>query len=210
MEEEIAMSNPTQQEILHAIDQGIRNAQRDYLKAFQSDIASRYAPEYLMTMNIFQSLFELVDGYGLALEVPVYDIEGSSYTKFRGRKPGAVRLDGKCDLVLFNSEDKSRVVIEIKKDPWAYHEDMIRLIPLLKLGIEFSVFASCLFKKTEGELIEETQCLLDTIKNNYVKSGVTLSIELEPSAREPLYFEGDNEEWVWCPVIIKLQKIASD
>jgi len=200
------MSNPMQKEILHAIDQGIRNAQRDYLIAFQSDIASTYAPEYLMTMYIFQSLFDIVGGYGLGIEVPVHDIEGYSHIKFQGRKPGAARPDGKCDLVLFDSADKSRVVIEVKKNPWDYHEDMIRLIALLKLGIEFAVFASCLFEKTEEELVEEAQCLYDTIKGDYVKSGATLSIRLEPSTREPLYFKDDAEEWFWQPVILKIYR----
>ncbi len=30
------MSNPSQQELLEAIDKGIRNAQRDYKKAYES------------------------------------------------------------------------------------------------------------------------------------------------------------------------------
>jgi hypothetical protein len=66
----IAMGNATSQEILKAIDEGIRNAQKDYLESFQSDISSSYAPEYLMTVYIYQSLLGLIDGYGLALEVP--------------------------------------------------------------------------------------------------------------------------------------------
>jgi hypothetical protein len=204
------MSDPTPQEILKAIDKGIRNAQIDYLKAYQSDIQSRYAPECLMTVYIFQSILELVGGYGLALEVPVYDIECSSYGKFHGRKPGAARSSGKCDLALQDSKGKFRVIIEVKKNAWKYDEDMKRLISLLKLDIELSVFVACLFKKNEEELTEEIQCLIDSIRSDYVKSGVTFSIELVPSITEPLCLEGDNEKWVWCPVIIKLQKIASD
>ena len=47
------MYKPSGQEVLNAIDQGIRNAQRDYLKSFQSGISSSYAPEYLMTVYIY-------------------------------------------------------------------------------------------------------------------------------------------------------------
>ena len=157
------MSDPTQQEVLDSIDKGIRNAQEDYFKAFQSDIASPYAPEYLMTVYIFKAVLELLGGYGLALEVPVYDIEGCSHTKFYGKKPGAVRYDGKCDLVLFDSDGKSRAVIEVKKNAWAYYEDLTRLSCLLKLDLEFSVFATCLFTEVRSgdEIIAKASLLKD-------------------------------------------------
>lgn len=195
------MTNNLNNNILQAVQQGIIDAQKDYYKSFQSDLSSEYAPEYLMTVYIFRSLLSLIDGYGVALEVPISDLDsGYSYKRFQGRKPGSVRYNGKCDLVLLDSKEKAKAVIEVKRNPWFYDEDMDRLISLLDLNIEMSIFASCMYKKSKKELIEESDLLLKTIKKDYQRN---ITIELSPIPKRVLKYDG---EWVWYPIVFLVRK----
>jgi hypothetical protein len=119
-------------------------------------------------------------------------------------------------LVLWDSNDKPRVAIEVKKDAWNYYEDLIRLNRLLKRGLEFSVFASCWFeevkdnnfKEAEDKLEEEIEFLRKYILDDNGKLGVNPSIELVHSNIDHLTIQGerseDNEELVWRPVIFKI------
>ena len=134
-----------------------------------SHISSIYAPEYLMTVNIFQSILrpknECGCTYGLSLEEPICNLVEE--LGIRGRPANYARLDGNCDLSLKDIEDKPRAVIEVKKNPWDFREDVQRLAYLVKHGLKFGVFASCWsvevgnnnHKEVEDKLEEEIQFL---------------------------------------------------
>ncbi len=213
------MRDPTRQEVLDSIFQGIRKAQEDYKKAFMSHICSSYAPEYLMTVNIFQSILRLKDScgytYGLSLEEPVRNLAEALRGKRVGSPQGA-RVNGRCDLSLRDVNDKPRAVIEVKKNAWDYWEDLGRLKYLVKQGLEFGIFASCWFeqvkdnnfKEAEDKLEEEIQFLHEYILDDVGKSGGNLSIERVLSTVENLLLLGEtanqNTEWKWCPVCFEI------
>ena len=125
------MRDPTPPEVISSILQGIRNAQRDYKKAYESHINSEFAPEYLMTVYIFQSILKLKEKrggcpYGVSLEEPVYDLARA--LGIQGRYSNHGRVYGDCDLSLRAcNDDKPLAVIEVKKDPRNYWEDIARL-----------------------------------------------------------------------------------
>lgn len=95
--------DPARQEVLESIFQGVMQAQTDYKKAYESHINSEFAPEYLMTTYIFQSVFQLKEkicgyAYGLSLEESVYDLARALGT--RGHYSNHARVNGNCDLSL--------------------------------------------------------------------------------------------------------------
>jgi hypothetical protein len=156
------MREPTRSEVINAINQGIRKAQEDYKKAYMSHISSSYAPEYLVTVHIFQSILELKEKcnctYGLSLEEPVYDIARSLGA--RPRYPQKARVSGYCDLLLRDINEKPRAVIEAKKYAWDYWYDLSRLSYLVEKGLEFGVLASCWFEKIEDNNKEDVKARL--------------------------------------------------
>ena len=213
MEEEIAMSDQTPQEILKAIDTGISNAQKDYKKAYESHInASEYSPEYLMTVYIFQSILELVDRYGLSLEEPVLNLasslrkESTTGRPSYGRYSNDLGVYGKCDLSLKNKDDKPMAVIEVKEDPWDYYSDIKRLASLVKLGLPFGIFASCFFAKivdnnpdeADIQLEEEGQCILEHIISDIGRRGYELNVTKHLGIKDTIKLDGDQDHWRWC------------
>lgn len=210
------MSDPTQQEILKAIDEGIRKAQEDYKKAYESHINnSAYSPEYLMTVYIFQSLLKLKEKcgcpYGLSLEEPVYNLVSSLRNKSvngrnsSGRYPYDLRVDGKCDLSLKNKDDEPLAVIEVKEDPWDYYSDIKRLARLLKRGLPFGIFASCYFVKiidnnsdeADIQLEEEAKCILEEIKSDFERRD-ELNVDKHLGFKDTLKLDWDSDHSRWC------------
>ncbi|MBA7666007.1 hypothetical protein ES703_74082 [subsurface metagenome] len=208
------MRDPARLEVINSIIQGIRKAQEDYKKAYMSHICSSYAPEYLMTVYIFQSILELKEEcnctYGLSLEEPVKELATSLGA--RPRYPKDARVYGYCDLLLRDINDKPRAAIEVKKYAWDYPEDLGRLAYLVEKGLEFGVFASCWFeevkdnnhKEAEDRLKEEIQCIHEHIRKHIRRRYNKLLIERELGNIERLVLEGETldqkEESRWCPV----------
>jgi hypothetical protein len=208
------MRDPNRPEIINSINQGIRKAQEDYRKSYMSDICSGYAPEYLMTVYIFQSLLELKQKcnytYGLSLEEPVYDLARS--LRARPRYPKDARIYGHCDLSLRDIHDRPKVVIEVKKYAWDYWDDVRRLAYLVKKGLEFGIFVSCWFEEAEGnngkeakeKLKEEIQCIYEHISNDVRRRYSGILIEKKLGAIKRLVLKGEKsgqkEESMWCPI----------
>lgn len=208
------MRDPTRSEVIDSVLRGIRKAQEDYREAYMSDICSSYAPEYLMTVYIFQSVLELKREcdcpYGISLEEPVYEVARSLGA--RPRYPIDARIYGHCDLLLRDIYDKARSAIEVKKYAWDYWGDLSRLAYLIEKGLEFGVFASCWFeevkdnnrKEAEDRLKEEIQCIREHICNDIRRRYSRLFIERKSGNIERLVLEGETsdqkEESMWCPV----------
>jgi hypothetical protein len=207
------MREPTQSEIINSVNQGIIKAQEDYREAYMSNISSGYAPEYLMTVYIFQSILELKRKcnypYGLSLEEPVYEVARA--LGVRGRFPRDARVSGYCDLLLRDIHDKPRVVIEIKKDAWDYWHDLARLAYLVSRGLEFGIFASCWFeevkdnnrREAEDRVREEIQCIEEHISDDIRRRYSRVFMKTKFGDTERLVLEGEvarHEEFVWCPV----------
>lgn len=207
------MRDPTRPEVINSVNQGVRNAQEDYKKAYMSHICSSYAPEYLMTVYIFQSILELKEKcgctYGLSLEEPVYELAKSLGA--RPRYPKDARIYGYCDLLLRDINDKPRAALEVKKYAWDYPADLGRLAYLVEKGLEFGVFVSCWFeevidnnhKEVEERLKEEMQCIRDHIKEDIRGRHNELLVQAELGNIERLVLEGETsgqEEYRWCPV----------
>ena len=207
------MREPTQSEVINAVNQGIRKAQEDYKKAYMSHISSSYAPEYLMTVYIFQSILKLKRKcncpYGLSLEEPVFEVARA--LGVRGRYPRDARASGYCDLLLRDIHDKPRVVVEVKKNAWDYGYDLARLAYLVNRGLEFGVFASCWFEEVkdnnhgeaEDRVKEEIRCIDEHISDDIRRQYSRTFIKTKFGDTERLVLEGEvarHEEFVWCPV----------
>ena len=206
------MNDPTQQEIIGAIDKGIRNAQRDYKKAYESDISSNYSPEYLMAVYIFQSILKTVGRYGLSLEEPVLNLasllrkDSTTGRHLCGRYCDDLRVYGKCDLSLKNKDDEPMFVIEVKQDPWDYYLDIKRLASLVKMGLPSGIFASCYSVKiadnnpdgADIQLEEEAKCILKDIKSSIGTHGYELNVTKHLGLKKTLKLNDDPDHWRWC------------
>ncbi len=119
-----------------------------------------------MTTYVFQSVLRLKEktcgcAYGISLEEPVYDL--ARELGIRGRYAGHARVSGECDLSLRAIEDNSPIgVIEIKKDPRNYWEDIARLSYLVRHGLEFGVLASYWLKKSRT--VSQKKRMLESIR----------------------------------------------
>ena len=210
------MRQPIREEVIDAIIKGINKSQADYEVAYYSDISSPYAPEYLMTVYIFQSILELKVKYDwpytLSLEEPVRSLVKSLGA--HGRPQNRLRVRGKCDLSLRDDNDRARAVavIEVKKDAWKYEKDLGRITCLVEQGLEFGIFASCRFeevkdgnaKEAKDRLKSEIQCIYEHMQRAIKELGYNLYVERVlgtitdwPSEGKP---PDPGGKWKWCPV----------
>lgn len=210
------MRQPIREEVIDAIIKGINKSQADYEVAYYSDISSPYAPEYLITVYIFQSILELKVKYDwpytLSLEEPVRSLVKSLGA--HGRPQNRLRVRGKCDLSLRDDNDRARAVavIEVKKDARKYEKDLGRITCLVEQGLGFGVIASCRFakveddnfKETEGVLKKEIEDIYREVRKAIRTEGTNLYVERVlgtitdwPSEGKP---PDPGGKWKWCPV----------
>ena len=211
------MRNPTQQEVVDAIDRGLRRAQADYEKAYTSYVFdSQYCPEYFMKVYIFQSLLRLKQdcgcAYGLSVEQPVREIIRCLPRK-RGRYPKKLRINGKCDLLIWDVEDDQKerplIAIEVKEDAEKYSSDIDRLTDLVQRDLPFGVFTACVYRevksergtaKGEGEIVQRVDSMCQRIRAYLGGLDRDLCLECSLVAPQYMQLEGDDYRLVWCPV----------
>jgi len=173
-----------------------------------------------MIVYIFQSILELKErcnfAYGLSLERPVYELVRS--LKVRGRYAGEARVHGNCDLLVETINGDPMTVIEVKKYPWDYPQDLPRLSYLVGKGLKFGIFASCWYeaikgndqKDAEHRLHEEVQCIYEHMKEDVMRRHDGLIIERELGEVCTLVLEGktssEKEEWRWCPLCFVIRR----
>ena len=211
------MHDPSRDEVIDSIQQGIMQSQTDYRKAAWLPICQ--GPEYLMTVYIFKSLLKLTRGDSLTLEVkPKVILDYLKAKKPPGRKPKSARLDGRGDICLWLvGTDKPRAIIEVKKYASQCHKDLDRVTHLLNRGLEFGILASCIQERVKNStnanmkkrIRDSRQSIYEAIREQ-LNSKSSLAVELVRYKIEPLTFGGDtpdvNEDWLWCPVIFTIYR----
>ena len=220
------MRNPTQQEVVDAIDRGIRRAQADYEATYASYVFdSQYCPEYFMKVYIFQSLLRLKQdcgcAYGLSVEQPVREIIGCLPRK-RGRYSKKLRMNGKCDLLIWDVEDDQKerplIAIEVKEDIKKYSSDVNRLIGLVQRNLPFGVFTSCVFRevkskrgtaKGESEIVQGVDSMCQRIRAYLGRLDRDLCLECSLGDLQYMQLEGDAYRLVWCPVSLVFSRKKS-
>lgn len=205
---------PERQEVLESIVKGIERAQKNYKQACETLPCE--APEYLTTVNIFQSLLRIKAlENSIVLEMKASEVAES---KIRGCKLQNSRV-GKlchCDIVLWSGIDKRRAVIEVKKYAQDCYEDLGRVLQLLRTtpSMYYAVLAGCVQEEIKNDnaletkrgIVKELETLLEDIREqagNKGYSGIELVPENVTMKIKSLETEGDNGEvkyWVWRPV----------
>jgi len=152
--------------VISRIQKAIVAAQDDYKMSAEDLLCN--APEYLLTVYIYQDIISLRSRKYLTLEEKPKTIYDLLEIKKRGKKPKELRYHGRCDLVLWYSSGDPRAVIEVKRNHGNYLADIKRLSTLLKadLGLEFSVFACCIQRKRNKR------------GDNYTRRSIESSIEV--------------------------------
>jgi len=205
---------PKRQEVLESVVKGIRRAQKDYKKASESLLCG--GPEYLITVNIFQSLLriEALEN-SIVLEMKASEV---SEVKIRGPKLQNSRVGNlcRCDIVLWSGINKRRAIIEVKRYAQDCLKDLRRVLELLRgtPSMYYAVLTGCVQKEvkngnvleTKREIVKELGTLLKDIRKRAKHNGY-LEVKLIPEnvtmKINRLETEGDNEEikdWVWRPV----------
>ena len=222
------MRNPTSQEVVDSIIQGIKNAQRDYKKAAWTPICE--GPEYLITINIFCSLWRLTKRANLTLEagrgmiLNYLNMKDQNKAHSSKRPPSEDNMRRRrSDILLWDvNKDIPRAIIEVKrraedwiKDP----SDIKRVAGLLNekkyRKLEFGILASCIHRvvsndnrnELEGDIHDKLRDILQVIKEKLDDYG-QLGVKLEPSNIKPLNLKcedaEDSSNWVWQPVVFKI------
>jgi hypothetical protein len=218
------MRDPTKQQVLDAIDRGIRKAQDDYKDAAWSPLSE--GPEYLLTVDIFHSLLSLTKKDSLTLENrPIELLEWLKKRPRPGRPQSVPRGTGRIDICLWHKgENRPRVPIEVKRcvgdwTKYARDTDIDRIAKLLLAEtvhkFEFGILASCIHHVARGtnrnQLEQEINADLKSLRQAIEeKLDARLAIKLEPSDFEPLplkdkYWEDEHSRnWTWRPVVFRI------
>ncbi len=223
------MHDPTQQQVLDAIDEGIRRTQHDYKNAALTAVCE--GPEYLITAGIFYSLLDLTERDSLTLEnQPIDLLQWLKKNPQPGRPRSVPRGTGRVDICLWHKgENRPRAIIEVKRrvEYWIKHAkdtDVDRIARLLLHNsvhkFEFGILASCIHRvvrnndmeKSERKINAKLESLGRVIEE---KLDNRLSVRLEPSNFEPLLFkdeypEGeDSDNLIWRPVVFRIYRKRS-
>lgn len=220
------MHDPSQQEIVDAIDKGIRKAQHDYKDAAWT--ALWQGPEYLITASIFYSLADLTRENSLTLETRPTDLLNYLKGKPRPGRPRPVpRGSGRIDICLWHKdEDRPRAIIEVKRyiEAWKGHTkdtDIDRIARLLlhnsarRLG--FGILASCIHRVVKGNNRNESESRingeLESLRQDIEeKLDGQLGVKLEPSDFDLLALKDeypedpDSKNWLWRPVVFTIYR----
>lgn len=216
----------TQQQVVYAIDKGIRKAQADYKDAAWTALCQ--GPEYLVTVDIFYSLLDLTQKDSLTLENRPTELR--KYLKEkpqRGRPRSVPRGRGRVDICLWHKgEDRPRAIIEVKRcaEDWRKHTEDTDIDRIAKLLLdnsarkfEFGILASCIHRvvrnNNRSELERKTNDNLESLRQAIEeKLDGQLSVKLEPSDFELLplkdeYPEDENSDnWIWRPVVFRMYR----
>ena len=218
--------DPTQQEVISAIDEGIRRAQADYKDAAWTALCG--GPEHLITAGIFYSLLRLTHKDSLTLENRPTDLLSHLKRKPRRGRPQSVpRGSGRVDICLWHrGEDRPRAIIEVKRcvEDWRKQTkdtDIDRIAKLLLYDsawkLEFGILASCIHrvvrnnnsKEVERRINDDLESIWQAIEE---RLDPQLSVKLEPSDSEPLPLKDEypqdehSDNWIWRPVVFKIYR----
>ena len=211
MEEREGMSQPSQNQIIDAIEQGMKKAQRDSIK--YSNRFAFQAPEYLSSVYVYQRLGKLYSQDWLSFETKSKDVDALRILRPPGRKPNAVKGNGRCDLVLWNTRtNRPRAVVEFKKRTANASNDLKRLSFLVgEGGLDFAISASFGYERVAARgtkqlpIREQTNNVVSDLKKT--RPRVSATPMLPPSISQRIDPEGNGkvQQWMWCPVCILLK-----
>lgn len=220
------MRDPSQRQVVDAIDKGIREAQQDYKDAAWTPLWQ--GPEHLVTAGIFYSLADLTKKDCLTLETRVTDVRRYLKGKPRpGRPPAVPRGTGRFDICLWHKDqNRPRALIEVKRYAEAWKQqtkdtDMDRIAKLLLLKsprpLSFGILASCIHRVAKSNNTSELERGIDTYLTSLrqviqEKLDGRLTIRLEPSGFEMLALKDEypedpeSENWLWRPAVFTIYR----
>jgi hypothetical protein len=220
------MRDPTKQQVLDAIDKGIRRAQDDYRDAAWTPLCQ--GPEYLLTVGVFYALLRLTKRDSLTLEnQPTELLEWLKRRPRPGRPRSVSRGTGRIDICLWHKgENRPRAIIEVKRrvGDWRKYTkdtDIDRIAQLLLANtvhrFEFGILASCIHHVVGDDNKNQIKQKIDSHLENLrqaieEKLDSRLGVRLEPSDFEPLLLKDEypaDEEGrnlIWRPVVFRIYR----
>lgn len=216
------MSKIPGNEIINSILKGIENAQTNC--RYASNSLLRQVPEYLTTVNVYQSLFKLIKEHFKPNErdLLTFEVKASSIQEYlpRSRKHKSFSAMCRCDVALWHDDgEELRAVIEIKKDVkhWqSLSNDIKRLISLGDDGLDLAISASAIYEKLGKDKKHAISAINRYLNNkayevnNIVSnhSNESLSVESIPGQSRTIslinYHNNTRDTWLWQPVCFKI------
>jgi hypothetical protein len=197
-------------QIIEAIQEGVRKAQRNYNEAASSLLL--YAPEYFMDVHIFQAIYKVTGADSLTMEHNNRDLLKDNPP--RGRKIKELRKRAKLDIIIWYPGTASvRGFIEVKKYAIDCKKDVSRICYMVKNEGRFGLLVSGIHQRYDISKYENRQNaekkLIDRISRieTNVKSlvdscsGGSCTVKLYPYEvlKIPLEVE-NNKSWIWSPI----------
>ena len=216
----------TKDKALELVDKAIRKSMKDYDKA--SGVPVWEGPEYLMTVNIFQSIFIFSEKANcLTLEIGSNNIrEHMDPNKRKWRKPKSdERINGRCDICLWHPNTNTpRAIIEVKKKAQYSIKDLERVAGLVEDGLDFGVLCGCIWQEyPDGSKRKSIKKELeDSINDLYDKIEKSVSchkkVKLTSKGRKPdikkVYFDDyepkKERKYLWTPFCCWISRLSKN
>lgn len=195
------------EEVADKIIRGIVKAQNKYKKWSSNELWLGYAPEYLMTCCIAESLASDKNCF-VELETPV----GNIIKKLDVKKNKPMeRKNGRVDISLYYQSSKLKSVIEVKSPVYCYNtikKDIKRLCSIKEIGHEIghnvtNYMACFMWSEGNGEKLEskmEAKC--NRIKDKIVEdTGIKIINPIVKIKTEENAGLNDNNAACWAAVV---------
>lgn len=196
-------------EIVKATLAGIKKSQKQY-EAWSGGSWLWEAPEYLITVNVANKIYDLVGPKYITLENNAKSTISDAGCLGKGRLPRDLRERGKVDLLLWWGNNKPRAVIEIKNfiyDKNQYEKDIKRIKELLKRkpsesSLQFGILGFCdsADNGSQKSAKEKINDKIKTIKNNLKD---ILDEDFQTSIKSTRIYEIEDSAWCASCILIK-------
>jgi hypothetical protein len=207
--------------IINVINKAIIETQNMYKKSTEQLIC--FAPEYLITASIYSALTNIKNtegDTGVTVEESLSNIKCQlrGGERLRGRKPSQ-QDNGRCDVVLWNSKNIPRVVIEVKRNTSKKEceKDIKRLSSLLKYKtkltknrLEFCIYACCIHEEIGDKGREDAEDKLDqrisrlrSHAEKNLKNHCLLDLtdyEIQHIKVFDAFVKNETNNWLWRPL----------
>ncbi len=210
-------------QIIEAIQEGVIKAQENYNEAASSPLF--WAPEYLMDVHIFQSIFRCTGKDYLTLQHNIKDLKKNfSLHSVRGRQLKVLPEGARIDIIVwYPQKGIIRAFVEVKREAKDYKNDIDRINKLLKMGGRFGVFVSAIHKSYDSNIPTNRKDAEKELKSNLreIESDVKQLVEdyFGNSFTAKLFDRGckiaeiplapepeENKRWIWRPVCFLIER----
>lgn len=169
------------------------------------------APEYLITVKIAENIANYEGDELITMEDKVDYVLDLSEATEKGRKPNALRKNGRIDIVIWNKDETPRIIIEVKNNVYRLSKiskDIIRIYQMLKRNknnstLEYGIIAFYMSRHYErGNAKEKLKKQLTKIINDFKNEFDDISYD--EKIGDIVELNDKKDAWVSVALVLKV------